>query len=123
MIELPLSVMVGRKNFILNINNYRNAHYRTLNDAKKKYKELIWYLIPRTKYDKPVELIYTYYHPRKGRVDIANVCSIIDKFTSDVLSEKNIIKDDNSEHLKRVTYQWGGVDKNNPRCELIIKTI
>lgn len=122
-IDLPLSVPVGRKSFVLNLNSYRNTHYRVLNDAKANYKALIWNSIPDIKYTEPVELIYTYYHWRKGRVDVSNVCSIIDKFASDVLTERGIIPDDNSDYIKRVTYVWGGVDKINPRCELEIKII
>lgn len=124
MIELPLSVKVSKnKKFILNLNNYRGAHYQVVTKAKNNYKDLIWHLIPNIKYDSPVELIYTYFHGRKGRVDISNPCSIIDKFTSDVLSEKKVIPDDNTDFIKRVTYIWGGVDKQNPRCTLEIKKI
>jgi len=37
-INSPLGVPVGRKNFTLNLNVYRNAHYQILNKAKQNYK-------------------------------------------------------------------------------------
>jgi hypothetical protein len=124
MLELPLSVMVGKKKkFILNLNNYRGTHYRILTNAKNNYKDLIWDLIPHERYDYPVELIYTYYHGSNRRIDISNTCSIIDKFTCDVLTEKKVIPDDNTNHVRRVSYVWGGVDAKNPRCELFIKKL
>lgn len=123
LINLPLSVKVGKKNFILNLNNYRGTHYRILTNAKNNYKALIWDLIPSVRYDCPVEFIYTYYHGTARRIDISNPCSIIDKFACDVLTEKKVIPDDNVKWVKQVTYVWGGVDKKNPRCELMIKKI
>jgi hypothetical protein len=39
-IKLPLDVYYSKKKkFILNLNNYRNAHYRVLSTAKKIYSE------------------------------------------------------------------------------------
>ena len=36
----PLQLMVGlRKKFILNLNQYRNTHFRVLNYAKQLYKD------------------------------------------------------------------------------------
>lgn len=124
MIILPLSVPISKKkNFILNLNNYRGTHHRILTNAKNNYKSLIWDLIPNIKFDTPVHLIYTYYHGNKRRIDVSNPCSIIDKFACDVLTDKGVLVDDNTDFVKRVTYIWGGVDKENPRCELEIKII
>lgn len=120
MITLPISVFVGKKKFILNLNNYRNAHYRKLNDSKKAYKEMIWHLLPNDPISAPVELIYTYFHGNGRKLDVSNVCSIIDKYTCDALVEKGVLAEDNIDHVGKVTYIWGGVDKENPRCELII---
>ena len=42
MISVPLVVSTSKnKKFILNLNNYRNAHYFILNTAKVKFKEMI----------------------------------------------------------------------------------
>ena len=42
-INLPYSIPVGKKDnkFYVNLNQYRNAHYHTLNSAKITFKELI----------------------------------------------------------------------------------
>lgn len=114
--------MVGRKKFILNLNNYRNAHYQTLNKAKVNYKGLldISDLKPVTR---PVSLTYIYFHGSKRKVDISNPCSVIDKFACDALVEYGILPDDNNEWVKRVMYVFGGVDAKSPRCELKITEI
>jgi|TARA_R100001082_G_C4351920_1_gene154938 Holliday junction resolvase RusA-like endonuclease len=125
---LPLEVFYSKKKkFILNLNNYRNAHYRVLSIAKKTYSddlvEMIekWDDIPR--FDNPVDLEYVYYAKSNRRVDVSNPCSIIDKFTCDALVRVGILEDDSSKQIKSITYVYGGVDKENPRCRLTIKEI
>ena len=120
---LPLEVFYSKKKkFILNLNNYRNAHYRVLSIAKKTYSddlvEMIekWDDIPR--FDNPVDLEYVYYAKSNRRVDVSNPCSIIDKFTCDALVKAEILEDDSFEQIKEVFYKFGGVDKDNPRCIL-----
>mgnify|MGYP003643022301 CR=1 FL=1 len=63
---------------------------------------------------------YTYYSKTKRRIDISNPCSIIDKFACDALVKAGIIKDDSFEQVQAVVYKFGGFDKENPRCELIV---
>ncbi len=125
---LPLEVFYSKKKkFILNLNNYRNAHYRVLSIAKKTYSddrvEMIekWDDIPR--FDNPVDLEYVYYAKSNRRVDVSNPCSIIDKFTCDALVRVGILEDDSSKQIKSITYVYGGVDKENPRCRLTIKEV
>ena len=121
-IDLPLEVYYTKnKKFILNLNNYRNAHYRTLASAKKIYADNLVDRISHPKYEEPVVLIYTYYAKSKRRLDVSNPCSIIDKFTCDALVKAKIIEDDSFKQIKKVSYVFGGVDKHNPRCELTIK--
>ena len=120
-IDLPLEVYYTKnKKFILNLNNYRNAHYRTLASAKKIYADNLVDRISHPKYEEPVVLTYTYYAKSKRRLDVSNPCSIIDKFTCDALVKAGILEDDSSKQIKKVIYKYGGIDKNNPRCELKI---
>lgn len=119
-IDLPLFVYCGKKKIILNLNNYRNLHYRLLNDSKKKYKSLIKPIVPSIKIKDSVCLEYVYFHGNARRVDVANPCSIIDKYTCDALVSFGVLEDDNSKNIKKVTYIYGGVDKYNPRCVLNI---
>ena len=123
-IDLPLEVYYTKnKKFILNLNNYRNAHYRTLASAKKIYADNLVDRISHPKYEEPVVLTYTYYAKSKRRLDVSNPCSIIDKFTCDALVKAGILEDDSSKQIKKVVYKYGGIEKENPRCELVIKKI
>ena len=121
-IDLPIEVYYSKKKkFILNLNNYRNAHYRVLSISKRLYSEN---LVPRLKgfdrFTEPVSLTYTYYARSKRRLDISNPCSIIDKFTCDALVKAGILKDDSFKQVSKVVYKFGGLDKENARCELFI---
>ena len=123
-IDLPLEVYYSKnKKFILNLNNYRNAHYRILSNAKKIYAENLVDRISHPKYEEPVVLTYTYYAKSRRRLDVSNPCSIIDKFTCDALVKAGVLEDDSSKQIKQVIYKYGGIDKENPRCELVIKKI
>lgn len=124
-IILPVSISVGKeKKFILNLNQYRNAHHFTLSLAKKNYTLVVLSKVPPLGYKiKSCELEYIYYHGNKGTIDVSNPCSIIDKFTCDALTKRGYWEDDNYKTIKKITYIFGGVDKDNPRCELIIKVI
>lgn len=124
---LPLSVVIPRKTkndkvFILNLNTYRNTHHFTLNAAKIAWKEIVRQSIWKIRKIEPTPLnfIYTVYPGSNRKFDIANVCSIIDKFTCDALIEYGIIQDDSYKVINRVVYNFGKVDKENPRCELDI---
>ena len=118
-IILPLEVYYSKnKKFILNLNNYRNAHYRILSNSKKIYTDnLIPELKELSKFNEPVTLTYTYYAKTKRRIDISNPCSIIDKFTCDALVKAGVLKDDSFEQVNKVVYKFGGFDKENPRCD------
>jgi hypothetical protein len=92
-----------------------------LSIAKKLYTDN---LIPRLEdfdsFSEPVTLTYTYYAKSKRRIDVSNPCSIIDKFACDALVKAEILEDDSFKQIKEVVYRFGGVDKENPRCELVI---
>ena len=120
---LPLEVYYSKnKKFILNLNNYRNAHYRILSASKKIYTEdLLERIKDLPKFSDVVSLEYVYYAKSKRRLDVSNPCSIIDKFTCDALVKAEIIEDDSSKQIKKVVYRFGGVDKDNPRCVLTIE--
>lgn len=144
-ISLPLYVMLPRKTkadkkYILNLNTYRNTHYIVSNQAKILYKEEVLWSVSRissvescvrssnsmitTKvlphFPNAVKLLFTYYANSKRRIDVANPCSIIDKYATDALVELGVLPDDDVLHVRKVSYEWGGVDKENPRCELEI---
>lgn len=119
-VTLPSKTKKDKK-IILNLNNYRNLHYRISNDAKIQYKKDL--KIDSIEKFSCCELEYKYFHGNNRPVDLSNPCSVIDKFACDALTELGFWKDDNINHIKKVTYVWGGVDKDNPRCELTINEL
>jgi len=68
--------------------------------------------------DRPMTIIYVVYPYQK--VDQANVASIVDKFFCDVLQDVDAIPNDDPDHIPEVRYLYGGVDRENPRCEVFI---
>ncbi len=110
-IRVPTVVGLSKsKNWILNLNNYRNAHYQTLNKAKVNFKYLVTKEISSLPAFTEISSIeYILYRDSKRHCDVANVCSIVDKFFCDALVEAKKLPDDNYEFLKRISYQWGGI--------------
>lgn len=95
---------------ILNLNNYRNWHYTKSNNAKKAFKKELAVLSLINLGTGPFRLEYTYYHGNRRKIDIANPCSVLDKFTCDALTELKCWPDDNIDFIHEVEYIWGGVD-------------
>jgi len=125
-ISLPLYVHTTKSNtqkgkFILNLNNYRNCHFIKLNKAKTEYARIVKEIVKDFEKMETAELEYKYFAKTKGKIDVSNPCSIIDKFTCDALTEIGLWEDDDIKTVKSVKYIWGGVDKDNPRCELKCK--
>ena len=115
----PLRVAKSKfKDWILNLNNYRNCHYHTLNKTKVNYKEIMVEQIKGLPEFNRIEVIYTLYPGTRRLTDISNVCSIHDKYFCDALVEAGKLEDDNYLYVPRVTYQIGYVDKDNPRVEI-----
>jgi len=126
-IILPLSVTIPRKTkddkvFTLNLNIYRNCHHFVLNQAKIAWKEIVKQSMPQNMIVdcSPFKFVYTVF-PNSGRkFDLANVLSIVQKFTDDALIEFGVIPDDNYKVIPIIVYKFGKVDKENPRVELEI---
>ena len=119
---LPLKVKRSAKKwFILNLNQYRNLHYRTLSATKRTYHGIVLKLLSnrKSKINKtPLVAHYKYYHGSKRRVDVMNPISIIEKYTMDAIVGSGVIPDDNTDIIKAYYIESCGVDKDNPRAEL-----
>jgi len=123
-IPLPLSVRQSKtKNFHLNLNVYRNTHYQTLNKVKVTFQNQVAPLLVQLPKLNQISLSYELYPPSKRLCDVANICSIVDKFFSDTLVNLEYIPDDNYEHVLGVQYLFGSVDVANPRVEVTINPI
>jgi Holliday junction resolvase RusA-like endonuclease len=107
----------------LNLNEYRNTHFQTLNNLKKRFKGRMEGQIRELPILNRIEIHYTLYPASKRLCDVANILSVVDKFFCDALSELGKIEDDNYLFIPRVSYSFGQVDKNNPRAEILIKEI
>lgn len=136
-LRLPLTVTLPRKKkddrvIPMNLNFYRNAHYQILNQAKISFKEQVWLAILDADIDtnlwvkyNPPPFIFDYiiYPGSSKAFDVANICSIIDKFTCDALVDLKIITNDNYKIIQSVFYVFGAIDRENPRCELEIMSV
>ena len=71
----------------------------------------------------PWRLEYIYFKPTRGRVDLADVLAIVDKFTCDALVEAGVVHDDREEVFPEIDFRYGGHDKENPRIELSLYRI
>lgn len=92
-IKLPLDNWKSGKNHSLNMNNYRNWHYRTSNAIKKKVVEYLQG-VPIKPISK-ARIGYTLYFKDKRVKDLMNFIAVADKFLLDALISLKILKDDN----------------------------
>ena len=107
-----------RKMLRLNLNEYRNTHYRILNNAKINYKEVMKKQIEKAKRLGKALFVYTVYPGSKRSFDIGNICCIHEKFFEDAFVELGKLEDDNANFLPLVVYMYGGIDKENPRVDI-----
>lgn len=121
-VSAPLRVLVTKKKyFVLNINQYRNAHYFTLNNAKVGYSKLIEEQVKSLPQFNKVKLTFTYFPKDKRLNDLSNVLSIHDKFFCDTLVRHKKLPDDTYLQVCQVDYRFGEIDKQNPRVDILIE--
>lgn len=114
----------GKENvFYLNLNQYRNAHYHILNKAKIIFKENVAKGIASLPRLNKIELVYKLYPKSHRAMDVANICSVVDKFFCDALVELGKLDDDCYKFIGKVQYEFGEVDKMNPRVDVHIKEL
>ena len=115
----PLKVLASKvKSWILNLNQYRNTYFRTLNVVKINYKLAMESQIKAGPHYSRVASIYTVYPANKRLFDLGNVCCIHQKFFEDALVEAGKLPDDNYTNIPLTVYIFGGIDNSNPRVEV-----
>lgn len=126
-LSVPIKLEVGvvkKKTYYLNLNGYRNWQFQLNNQLKKTFKievaEKIRELTPVTG---TCRISYTIYYPTRRLFDIDNIGSVITKFTHDALVEFGILEDDNYKIVEEIVYRFGGIDKEYPRCDVVIEEI
>lgn len=116
-ITLPIYLETGikkKRKHYLNLNLYRNMPFHQNNSLKKELKRVVMPSLPskeEVEFEQ-FELHYELFLPNLLKRDISNVLSIVDKFFADALVENGNVPDDNYEHLKYVTYRYGGMDED-----------
>lgn len=124
--SVPIRLEAGvrkKKTFYLNLNQYNKWHFQDKNQLKKLFKITILKDVRELTPVKSCHVTYTIYYPTNRKFDLDNIGSVVCKFTNDVLTESNIIEDDNYTCIKEITYKFGGIDKENPRAEVEIKEV
>jgi len=99
----------------LTLNIYRNAYYKDVCKAKKEYQAfLVLKLRPmrKARYNK-IRIIYIMYSKTKQKRDLANFCSIVDKFFQDALVSLKIISDDCQDIVQEVVFRKGDYCKED----------
>lgn len=123
-ISLPWKIPISKnKDFPINLNHYRNAHYQELNNAKIKFEKLVSPLLGSVLCMESCGLFYVIFPPSKRECDISNICSVADKFFSDTLVSCGKILDDNFKVIPTVSFSYGHVDVVKPRIEVTITPI
>ena len=103
LLGLPVKVTTKSKTYRLNLNWYRNCHHYILNNAKKRYTEIVMQSIGG-KYDfeplKAVSVTFMYTPSNNREFDLDNVDSVVRKFTLDALQKAGVIEDDGYKTVK-----------------------
>lgn len=121
-VQLPVVVILPRKTkgdrlWYVNLNNYRNAPFHLLSDVKIRFKEAVADQVNKLPTMNQVAISYHLFPGSARLTDVANVCSVADKFFSDALVELGKLPDDNYTFLLGTQYLFGAVDRKNPRVE------
>lgn len=124
----PLHVILERKTkkdrkIHINLNTYRNLQYIVENQAKRKFKELMKPQLDGIKIDTPVEVTYQVFKGSRHKSDKMNFVSICSKYLMDAITEFGCWEDDNDDVIKTEIILPSVLDKDNPRIEVLIKSI
>lgn len=122
-IESPLSVNVGKKKFMLNMNPYRNAHYQVLNKAKQEYKRVMKDEILSLPKMEKIVIDYEITFGDNRRRDGMNIASVTSKFFLDALVEYNVLKDDNYKNVLHEEWNPCGVEKDNGKVTIYLRPV
>lgn len=121
-VSMPLYIITGvkkkKKNYI-NLNQYRNWHFQLSNKLKIAYKDIAYPQIKDLSFQK-ISLSFILYKGSNRKLDRSNVLSIHEKFFCDALVESGCMPDDNDDYIVSTQYSTGGIDKNNPRVDIVI---
>lgn len=108
--------------FVMNLNQYRNTHYRVLHVAKEEYSLLMKPKVQHLPtFTNPIHIHYKVFVSSAVKSDVMNWVAVIDKFFQDVLVREHKLLDDNYTYVPKVTCEFGGIDRKSPRLEIEIE--
>ncbi len=122
-IDLPLFVQVAKKRLWLNLNGYRNWHFRDQHATKELFEQIARAKLKGIPKQQRVHLHYVLWGPTKQRRDLMNVIAVVDKYFSDALPKAGVLDDDHADIIVSVSAAFGGVDRENPRVTVTIVPI
>lgn len=109
-VKLPMRIQSSKKKkTALNLNIYRNLHFRSLSAQKNNFHKLMKDVLKDIPTLGKIHLHYDVCPRTKGRLDVMNVGSIVDKYFSDSLTELGIIQDDDYTHINFASFGFGGL--------------
>ena len=126
-ISVPIYLVQPRKTkkdkkYSLSMNAYRNWQFHLSNVLKRQFKDIVRPQLEGKTFNNP-SIEYFLYFPDKRRRDKFNFASIVAKFFLDAMVECNCIEDDNDSFIGRESVEFIGVDKESPRCEVVLTEI
>lgn len=133
LINAPIYVYLPRKTkadkkVALNLNTTRNLHYQVHNQVKQQYKTVIKEILDNTeqshvKFTRPVRVVFQLYKASNRRSDKHNVIAVVEKMLMDALTDLGVLVDDNDDWIKEELFLETRVDKERPRCTVMIEEI
>jgi len=119
-LSLPLFITNrSNKRKWLTLNNYRNWHYQVSNDIKRRFKSEVFDKLDFNIKGK-IKIEYFYFAPDKRTRDLMNVISVIDKFFQDAMVDRGCIESDDLSTVVEVNSCYMGIDKLDPRLDVMI---
>ena len=67
----------------------------------------------------PVHVLYTFFFPDKRKRDLTNYL----KVPEDYLVSQGVLWDDNHTVVGKVTAEFGGIDRRDPRVEILVEAL
>lgn len=120
----PFCVPVSKnKKFMINMNEYRNVFYQTLDKAKKEYKGIMREQILALPRMDRVSIDYEIVVGDKRIRDGNNIQSVTSKFFLDALVEFGVIKDDNMSIVVHEEWNPKGYMKGDGFVEIYIRPV
>jgi len=75
------------------------------------------------RFDGKIKIEYFYFAPDKRKRDLMNVISVVDKFFQDAMVETGCIESDDLSVVVEVNSCYMGIDRQDPRLDVIISNI